>query len=238
MADPNIQRGLEHQVRGLFSRVSARFNEIRYRDGGHGGELDFDIVPPSLDVPTDDSQADHPWKLTATPRWARQPPADGRADHISYEEDANTAQYKLATVQLVLAALLANEDPVGRMLILDELGDGLGDAHRERVLDALARAANETGITVLATVQDNMQHDAFARCSEVLLLRYPSETELLNEPTYMFAGDPRGNGQPALHRLADVLANGRSPRWSPLIEVYDAVAAANAAHQRSVEHAH
>jgi hypothetical protein len=39
----NIQRSLEHQVRGLFTRVSQRFNEIRYRDGGHGGELDFEV---------------------------------------------------------------------------------------------------------------------------------------------------------------------------------------------------
>jgi len=32
---------------------------------------------------------------------------------VAYYEQANTAQYKLATIHLVLAALLANEDPIG-----------------------------------------------------------------------------------------------------------------------------
>src|SRR5262249_22558197 len=154
-------------------------------DGGHGGELDFEINPPSLDPPRGNQPAGRGWVLTATPRWARRPPDTGPPEHVAYHEQANTAQYKLATVQLVLAALLANEDPIGRLLILDELGDGLGDAHRERVLDALRRAADETGITVLATVQDDMQHEAFARCAQVLVLRYRSEADLLNEPTYM-----------------------------------------------------
>jgi hypothetical protein len=71
----------------------------------------------------------------------------------------------------------------------------------------------------------------------VLVLRYPSEAELLNEPTYMFVGNPRGDGEPALIPLADALTAGREPRWSSLIAVYDAVAAANAAAQRAARHA-
>jgi hypothetical protein len=132
----NIQRSLEHQVRGLFTRVSQRFNEIRYRDGSHGGLLEFQITPPSPDVPRDTAPSERAaqvgWLLAVTPRWARRPPDGGVAEHVAYYEQANTAQYKLATVQLVLAALLANEDPIGRLLILDELGDGLGEIHRER----------------------------------------------------------------------------------------------------------
>jgi hypothetical protein len=226
----NIQRSLEHQVRGLFTRISQKFNEIRYRDGGYGGELEFQISPPSLDVPRDaalsDRAAQAGWHLAATPRWARRPPDSGAADHVAYYEQANTAQYKLATIQLVLAALLANEDPIGRLLILDELGDGLGETHRERVLDALRRAAEETGITVLATVQDDIQEEAFARCSEVLLLRYPSDADLLNEPTYMFAGDRFGRADKPLRTLADALADARGPGWSALLAVYDAAQAA------------
>jgi hypothetical protein len=228
----NIQRSLEHQVRGLFTRVSQRFNEIRFRDGGHGGELDFQISPPSLDPPRDSSPADAGWYLAVTPRWARRPPEGGIAEHIAYYEQANTAQYKLATVQLVLAALLANEDPIGRLLILDELGDGLGERHRERVLDALRRAADETGITVLATVQDDIQDEAFSRCSEVLLLRYPSESDLLNEPTYMFAGNRHKGPERELGALADALTEARGPGWSALLAVYRAAEAAAAEAER------
>ena len=232
----NIQRSLEHQVRGLFTRVSQRFNEIRYRDGGHGGTLEFQITPPSLDLPRDTGPGERAaqvgWHLVATPRWARRPPDGGIAEHVAYYEQANTAQYKLATVQLVLAALLANEDPIGRLLILDELGDGLGETHRERVLDALRRAAEETGITVLATVQDDIQDEAFARCSEVLLLRYPSDSDLLNEPTYMFAGDRHGGAGQELRALADALTEARGPGWSALLAVYDVAQAAAAETER------
>jgi hypothetical protein len=232
----NIQRSLEHQVRGLFTRISRKFNEIRYRDGGHGGELEFQITPPSLDVPRDTTPGDHVapagWHLATTPRWARRPPDGGAAEHVPYYEQANTAQYKLATIQLVLAALLANEDPIGRLLILDELGDGLGETHRERVLDALRRAAEETGITVLATVQDDIQDEAFTRCSEVLLLRYRSDTDLLNEPTYMFAGDRHGTHETGLRTLADALTEARGPSWSALLAVYDTAQAAAAETER------
>jgi hypothetical protein len=232
----NIQRSLEHQVRGLFTRISRKFNEIRYRDGGHGGELEFQITPPSLDGPRDTTPGDHAtpagWHLATTPRWARRPPDGGAAEHVPYYQQANTAQYKLATIQLVLAALLANEDPIGRLLILDELGDGLGETHRERVLDALRRAAEETGITVLATVQDDIQDEAFTRCSEVLLLRYRSDTDLLNEPTYMFAGDRHGAHETGLRTLADALTEARGPSWSALLAVYDAAQAAAAETER------
>ncbi|WP_143532319.1 ATP-binding cassette domain-containing protein [Saccharothrix sp. ALI-22-I] len=232
----NLQRGLEHQIRGLFTAVSHRFNEIRFRHGGHGGDLHFEINPPSLDLPEDNQPTSRGWTLLATPRWARRPPDNGHLEHVPYHEDANTAQYKLATIQLVLAALLANDDPIGRLLILDELGDGLGEAHRERVLDALRRAAEETGMTVMATVQDDIQHEAFARCSEVLLLRYPSDADLLNEPTYMFAGGTHGNHS-ELVPLRDALTSSRGPGWSALLIAYDHVVAAQAAHRRAQGHA-
>jgi len=66
-------------------------------------------------------------------------------------------------------------------------------------------------------------------------MRYPSEAELLNEPTYMFAGDPRGDGEAALIPIADALSAGRGPRWSSLLAVYEA--AAYAAAQRAARRA-
>jgi hypothetical protein len=67
----------------------------------------------------------------------------------------------------------------------------------------------------------------------VLVLRYPAEAELLNEPTYMFAGDLRGDGEETLVLLTDALSAGRGPRWSSLLAVYDAATAANAAARRA-----
>jgi predicted nucleic acid-binding Zn-ribbon protein len=231
----NIQRGLEHQARGLFEAVSTGFNEIRWRDGGYGGKLDYEIAAPPLELsPDGDGEVEdvirRRWRLTVTPRWARRPPDHGTVvDHIPYRDQANTAQYKLATVQIVLAALLANADPTGRVLILDELGDGLGDAHRDRVLGALHRAATETGITILVTVQDDMQHEAFERSAEVLVLRYASEQDLLNEPTRMLSTRHREDGGLELIPLADALTSGRGPGWSALLSAFDAIQAQRAA---------
>lgn len=239
----NIQRGLENQVRGLFDVVSTRFNEVRWRDGGYGGDLDYEVAAPPLDLsPDGDGEVDEVirrrWRLTVTPRWARRPPDHGSVNHVPYRDQANTAQYKLATVQLVLAALLANEDPIGRVLILDELGDGLGDAHRDRVLDALHRAATDTGITILVTVQDDMQHETFERSAEVLVLRYASEQELLNEPTRMFSSRHRQDDRLELISLADALTSGRGPGWAALLSAFDAVEAQQSAAGRSGQQGH
>ncbi|MEV0453688.1 hypothetical protein [Catellatospora methionotrophica] len=216
----NIQRSIEHQVGGLFRRISRRFNEIRFRDGGHGAELEYQIIPPSFDHAVPDRPEANRWHLSAVPRWARLAAIDDAPLHVSYKESANTAQYKLATIQLVLAALLADDASAGRMLILDELGDGLGEAHRDLVLDALGRAAEEAGITVMATIQDDMQYEAFSRCSEVLLLRYRSEQDLLNEPTYMYVADTDGLIGDTLRPMTELLTGSRDSIWHPLLSVY------------------
>ena len=81
---------------------------------------------------------------------------------LRYDTRANTAQEKLFTVQLVLAALLSSPNPRGRVLILDELGDSLGDEHRKAVLRAISETAARTEITVLGTCQDSVLSDAAA----------------------------------------------------------------------------
>ena len=55
-------------------------------------------------------------------------------------EAANSAQVKVFAVQLVLSALIADDHTAGRVLILDELGNSLGDVNRREVLASLAHA--------------------------------------------------------------------------------------------------
>lgn len=134
--------------------------------------------------------------------------------------DANTAQYKIETINLVLAALTAHPDSEGRVLILDELGNDLGRSHRERIVRALADAAESSRLTVMGTVQDDLQPIAFRHCGEVLVLHYPSKDDFVNAPTKILATDPTGGG--LVGPLADALTEGddRSVAWRALWDVY------------------
>jgi hypothetical protein len=121
--------------------------------------------------------------------WRRSP--DGRM--VPYTAPTNSAQDKLYTVNLVLAALLSVPNPEGRILILDELGDSLGHEHRREVLRAIAATAQAKEVTVLGTCQDDVLHDAADFTQEIVFFEYPDNRELLNRPVRLFGYDPQGS---------------------------------------------
>src|SRR6266496_2312564 len=178
-----MQGSLEELVRAFFERINQRFAEIVARDNGREADL---LVRPEL--PDPQASRDLPWRWHVTPRWAR----DDHGEKVPYTRPANLAQRKLKAVQLMLAALAADDDPVGRLLVLDELGANLGSRHRELVLRGLAEAAQRTRVTILGTVQDDLQPDAFPFCEQVLIFWYPSHRRLLNEPVQTLARGPDG----------------------------------------------
>ncbi|MFF0108603.1 hypothetical protein [Streptomyces hirsutus] len=126
---------------------------------------------------------------------------------LPYDNVTNSAQEKLFSIHLVLAALLASPHPRGRVLILDELGDSLGTHHRQEVLEALAKSTQEHGITVLGTCQESLLDDAAEHCGELLYFTYPSHTEALNAPTRMFGYDANGE---RVELTTDTLLAGRA----------------------------
>jgi hypothetical protein len=161
---------------------------------GSGATLDWTSIRPA--GPTDR------WIWQVVPKWRRSP--GGKM--LPYDNATNSAQEKLFSVHLVLAALLASPDPHGRVLILDELGDSLGDEHRRDVLQAVRRVAEQHGITVLGTCQDAVMPDAASYCGEILYFCYPSKTEALNLPTRMFAYD---SNRARVELTAEALLAGR-----------------------------
>lgn len=175
------QESIRQRVCGAFDAVALKLNDLNRKDRGYGADLRYEIVPPQ--------DTEQLWTCLVTPRWRRNP----GAPLLSYDAPTNTAQEKIFSIHLVLAALLAAPDPQGRVLILDELGDSLGDEHRREAVMALRDAAKEHGLTVLATCQDSVMREVGPVFGEILYFHYPSKSETLNRPTKMFGHDEKGH---------------------------------------------
>ena len=189
-----LQDGVEQRIRQALEAISEEYDRLNRESGWFGADLHIEARRP--DGPTDR------WRWLVTPRWKRS--ANGRP--LPYDNQANTAQEKLATVQLVLAALLAAPNPHGRVLVLDELGDSLGVSHRREVLREIATTAQAKSVTVLGTCQDSVMADAADHCGELIYFDYPSHEDALNRPTRMFGFDQR---RERVELTADALRSGR-----------------------------
>lgn len=175
-----VQDAVETIIESSLESISAELDRLRRAEGGHGADLLVEAIRPD--------GATGLWQWRVTPRWRRVP----GGPMLRYDTRANTAQEKLFTMQLVLAALLSAPNPRGRVLILDELGDSLGDEHRKAVLRAIGETAARTGITVLGTCQDSVLADAARACGAILFFEHTADTEVLNRPTRVFGHDENG----------------------------------------------
>ena len=175
-----VQDAVETIIESSLESISAELDRLRRAEGGHGADLQVEAIRPD--------GATGLWQWRVTPRWRRVP----GGPMLRYDTRANTAQEKLFTMQLVLAALLSAPNPRGRVLILDELGDSLGDEHRKAVLRAIGETAARTGITVLGTCQDSVLADAARACGAILFFEHTADTEVLNRPTRVFGHDENG----------------------------------------------
>lgn len=190
------QGAIVQRASSALDRISQALDALNRRaPNGLGARLDYSVMPPN--------GPDKKWFCQVTPRWRRNP----AGPMLAYDNVTNTAQEKLFSIHLVLAALLAAPNPRGRVLILDELADSLGAEHRREVLDAIASVAREHGITILATCQDAIMSEASPHCKEILYFHYPSKVEALNRPTRMFGVDPLGG---RVELTAEALTEGRS----------------------------
>ena len=189
-----LQDAVEQRIRHALVAISDEYDRLNRESGWFGADLHIEARRPE--------GPQERWRWLVTPRWRR---SDG-GRLLPYDNQANTAQKKLATVQLVLAALLAAPNPRGRVLVLDELGDSLGVSHRREVLREIADTAKAKGVTVLGTCQDSVLADASGFCGEIVYVEYPSHAEALNRPTRMFAFD---DNRQRVELTADDLRDGR-----------------------------
>jgi hypothetical protein len=173
-----IQEAIQRQVEGTINGISEQFDALDREAGGYGAQLRLDTQPPADAIDT--------WRWSVTPMWKRAP----RGQMVPYNAPTNSAQDKLYTVNLVLAALLGVGNSAGKVLILDELGNSLDFEHRRSVLAAIAQTAARRGITVLGTCQDDIVSHAADFADEVVFFEYPSDRDILNRPVRIWGFDP------------------------------------------------
>ncbi|MEU9891206.1 hypothetical protein [Sphaerisporangium sp. NPDC051011] len=190
-----IQEMLERHIERVLKQISEAYNDLDLKRGGSGADLDFDNIRP---------EGASDWRWRVTPRWRR----TRTGSLISYRETANGAQVKVQAIQLVLAAMLADSDPHGRVLVLDELGNSLGEVNRRDVLTALSRVAKERQVTILGTCQDSVLTDAADHCGHLLWFEHATTAETYNQPTRAWGYDNNGA---RVELTADWIRRGRPP---------------------------
>lgn len=191
-----IQDAIETSIEAAIAAIAEQFDRLDREAGGYGATLELKMRPPA--------DATDSWHWSVTPMWRRSP--DGRM--VPYTAPTNSAQDKLYTVNLVLAALLAVPNPEGRVLILDELGDSLGFEHRRDMLRAIAATAHSKAITVLGTCQDDVLHHAADFTQEIVFFEYADNRDLLNRPVRLFGYDPDGD---RVELTREAVLRGRPP---------------------------
>lgn len=191
-----LRTSVADSVTRVLRKISDQFNVLDLsRDGGHGARIDHTVQTPA--------ETGSGWKFHVTPKWKRSP----NGGFVSYKQPANGAQIKVFAIQLVLAALLADSDIPGRVLVLDELGNSLGDENRKDILEALHKVAVEQQVTILGTCQDSVIHDAVRSCGQVLWFSHRDDQETYNRPTRSWGSDQEGRH---VDRTAFWLRSGRS----------------------------
>lgn len=186
----SLQDMIENSIEATMREVSKALDRMT----AFGAELQVSSIRP-------DGAA--PWIWEVTPRWRRSP----NGGLIPYQESANSAQVKVFAIQLVLAALTADVQTVGRVLILDELGNSLGDVNRRDVLRNLQDVAEQQQVTILGTCQDSVLSDAADFFGELIWFTHAAATDSLNQPTRVWGHDPDGT---RVELTADWLRAGRA----------------------------
>lgn len=190
-----LQDMIAGRIERSLQQISVKVDQLVRASGGWGAELKVTEKRPTTATGT--------WRWEVAPRWKRSP----SGSMVDYHHNANGAQIKVFAIKLVLAALLADEGAGGRVLVIDELGNSLGDVNRRVVLRDISQVAREQGVTILGTCQDSVIDDAGKECGQVLWFSHASVADATNQPTRMWDYD--GNRE-RVELTVDHLTAGRT----------------------------
>lgn len=197
---------LDREVRTAIGRTANKFDDLNRANGLAGGTLKIagdyrPHVPHPDDV--DAALTLHSWEWHIEPAW----PLKHNGPPTSYLHSAvNKGQEKIVSTNLLLAAFLAGTERPGRLLLIDELSNDLGDTSRTWILRTLANAAHTARFTVLATCQDDLLPKAATFAQQVLLFHYATTEHTLNQPTRVYGYDPDDT---RVQLIRDLVVQGR-----------------------------
>lgn len=183
------------RIEASLKQISDKVDHLVRSSGGWGAELSIIETRPSTVTGT--------WRWEVAPRWKR----SSSGSLVDYHHNANGAQIKVFAIKLVLAALLADDGAGGRVLVIDELGNSLGDVNRRVVLRDISQVAQDQGVTILGTCQDSVIDDAGKECGQVLWFQHASSADATNQPTKMWDYDDNRN---RVELTIDYLTAGRT----------------------------
>lgn len=191
-----LQDMIEQSVEARFDRMRAAFDRLSREHGGFGADLLVTSRRPE--------SADAIWRWEVTPQWRRS--SGGRL--TSYKVTLNGAAHKVASFHLTLAALVAGDESskIGKVLVIDELGNSLGDVNRKDVLKVMQSVAESEGITILGVCQDSVLDDAASYSRELLWFRHASEHQVYNQPVRAWGFDELGD---RVALIGDAVRSGR-----------------------------
>lgn len=190
-----LQDMIAGRIERSLKQISAKVDQLVRASGSWGAELSIVETRPSTVTGT--------WRWEVAPRWKR----SSSGSMVDYRHNANGAQIKVFAIKLVLAALLADDGAGGRVLVIDELGNSLGDVNRRVVLHDISNVAKDQGVTILGTCQDSVIDDAGKECGQVLWFQHASSADATNQPTKMWDYD---DNRDRVELTIDYLTAGRS----------------------------
>lgn len=166
-----LRSSLANFIRATVKDVARHFDDLDRAYSGYGATIECDEPPAP-------SEPDKPWRWGLIPKWSR---AEGRRP-ASYRLKGNTAQVAAKAIKLVCAAALASGEDRPLVLILDELGNNLGQQHRRDAVALFEAIGNDRNITVIGALQDEMERYAVEASGLFIKLRRSSDTQPYNDP--------------------------------------------------------
>ena len=201
------QEMTDGQVRARLVKVSRAFHDLTIGSNvGPTAELRVETTRPAmpdLDAAVAESDRAVEWTWHVTPAWTSAPDGSAVPYHVM---QPNEAQAKLQAANLMLASLLADDASAGKLLVLDELSAHLGSQNRRRILRALRDTARATGVTVLATCQDDLLPQAAEVSHQTIEFRLLSDSDELNQLTRVTGVDPT---DARVQLIADLVTDAR-----------------------------
>jgi hypothetical protein len=155
------------QLKAMFTDTETRLNVLLAAAGRDKVRLRPSSIPPANPA--------EPLRWRLSPQWEPR-----NSMPIDYQQPPNTAEVLILHSLLAASTLVTTGDAKGRLLIIDESGNNLDAVSVSELASALAKIAEQHGITVILACQDVYSEQVAAHCTSSLSLLRADDSSPLN----------------------------------------------------------